>query len=73
MYNIKVGLKKRGLTKMSASKKPFLLRLSNEDFIKIKRIAKYNNRSMSNQIESLLIEYIRAYEKRYGEVKDIKK
>jgi len=58
---------------MSASKKPFLLRLSNEDFIKIKRIAKYNNRSMSNQIESLLIEYIRAYEKRYGEVKDIKK
>jgi len=49
------------------SKKPFSLRLLKEDYIKIKKIAQYNNLSMSKQIELLLLEYIKEYEKENGE------
>ena len=54
---------------MSVIKPPFSLRLNEVDFIKIKKIAAIENRSMNNMIETIIKQKIQQYEKKNGEIK----
>lgn len=54
---------------MSVIKPPFSLRLNEIDFIKIKKIAASENRSMNNMIETIIKQKIKQYEKENGEIK----
>lgn len=57
---------------MTTNKRVFTLRLTEEDYEKIRVISERNNRSMANQIEHLVRRHIHDYEKTNGavEVKD---
>ncbi len=53
---------------MAAIKSQFTLRLDLENHAKIKAIAKKENRSLTNMIETLVIKEIDQYEKENGEI-----
>lgn len=53
---------------MSVIKSQFTLRLDLIDHAKIKKIAKEENRSMTNMIETLIKQEIKRYEKNNGEI-----
>ena len=53
---------------MSVIKPPFSLRLNEIDFIKIKKIAAAENRSMNNMIETIIKQKIKQYENENGEI-----
>lgn len=57
---------------MATDKRQFTLRLSDENFEKIKYIAGVNKRSIAMQIEYLIEQYIKQWEKEHGEI-DISK
>lgn len=54
---------------MPSFKKTFTLRLEDENFEKIKYISSKNKRSMANQIEYLIEQYILEFEKKNGPIK----
>ena len=54
---------------MAIIKPPFSLRLNETDFIKIKKIAAIENRSMNNMIETIIKQKIQQYENENGEIK----
>lgn len=52
------------------SKKPYIqIRTTEETISKFDYIAKENNRSMSNMGETIVKNYIKAYEEEHGEIK----
>lgn len=53
---------------MATDKRQFTLRLSEENFEKIKYIASVNKRSIAMQIEYLIEQYIKQWEKEHGEI-----
>jgi hypothetical protein len=53
---------------MATDKRQFTLRLSEENFEKIKRIAKANKRSIAMQIEFLIEQHIKEWEAEHGEI-----
>lgn len=53
---------------MTVLKTQFTLRLQLNDHAKIKKIAKYENRSLTNMVETLIKKKIREYEKENGEI-----
>lgn len=53
---------------MSVIKSQFTLRLELEDHAKIKKIAKKENRSLTNMIETLVKDKINQYEDKNGEI-----
>lgn len=53
---------------MSVIKSQFTLSLDLIDHAKIKKIAKEENRSMTNMIETLIKQEIKRYEKNNGEI-----
>lgn len=53
---------------MATNKRQFTLRLSEENFEKIKYIASVNKRSIAMQIEYLIEQYIKQWEKEHGEI-----
>lgn len=54
---------------MSLTKLQFTFRLHSNDYAKIKKIAKNENRSIANMIETLVKQKIRQYENKIGEIK----
>ncbi len=54
---------------MAVDKVQFTLRLDSITYTKIKKIAKEENRSITNMLEYIIIKYIKSYEKKYGEIK----
>lgn len=57
---------------MATDKRQFTLRLSDENFEKIKYIAGINKRSIAMQIEFLIEQYIKQWENEHGVI-DISK
>lgn len=57
---------------MPSYKKTFTLRLEDENFEKIRFISSKNKRSIANQIEYLVEQYISEYEKENGLIDIIK-
>lgn len=53
---------------MATDKRQFTLRLSEENFEKIKYIASVNKRSIAMQIEYLIEQYIKQWEKEHGKI-----
>lgn len=53
---------------MAVIRPPFSLRLNEIDFVKIKKIAAMENRSMNNMIETLIKRTINQYESENGEI-----
>lgn len=53
---------------MATNKRPTMLRLPNEMFLKIHAIAALEHRSMNKEIEFILDSYIQSYESEHGEV-----
>uniref|UniRef100_A0A7V4NF17 Arc family DNA-binding protein n=1 Tax=Fervidobacterium pennivorans TaxID=93466 RepID=A0A7V4NF17_FERPE len=53
---------------MPSRKRQFTLRLDEDNFLKIKYIAQQNRRSTANQIEFLIEQHIREWEKTHGEI-----
>lgn len=53
---------------MATDKRQFTLRLSEENFEKIKYIAGVNKRSIAMQIEFLIEQYIKRWEDEHGEI-----
>jgi hypothetical protein len=53
---------------MVTNKRQFTLRLSDENFEKIKRIADINKRSIAMQIEYLIEKYIEKWENENGKI-----
>lgn len=53
---------------MAIIKPPFSLRLNEIDFIKIKKIAAFENRSMNNMIETIIKQKIQQHENENGEI-----
>jgi hypothetical protein len=53
---------------LPSDKRIFTLRLTDEDYEKIKAISAFNNRSMANQIEHLIRIFISEHEKKNGPV-----
>ena len=53
---------------MAVIKTRFTLRLHLEDHAKIKKIAKMENRSMTNMIETIIKQKIKEYEQENGEI-----
>lgn len=53
---------------MPSRKRRFTLRLDEDNFLKIKYIAQQNKRSTANQIEFLIEQYIKEWEKTHGEI-----
>lgn len=53
---------------MATNKRPTMLRLPDETFLKIHAIAALEHRSMNKEIEFILESYIRFYESEHGEV-----
>jgi len=53
---------------MPSRKRQFTLRLDEDIFLRIKYIAQQNRRSTANQIEFLIEQYIREWEKTHGEI-----
>ena len=52
------------------SKKPYIqIRTTTETITKFEHIAEVNNRSMSNMGETIIKDYIKAYENVHGEIK----
>ena len=45
------------------------VRTSHDNIIKIKAIAKFNNRSVSKEMEKLMLDHIEEFESKYGEIK----
>ena len=54
---------------MAVLKTPFTLRMELVDYAKIKKIAKEDNRSVTNMIETLIKREIKRYEAENGEIK----
>lgn len=54
---------------MAVIRPPFSLRLNEIDFVKIRKIAEMENRSMNNMIETLIKRTIKQYESENGEIK----
>lgn len=54
---------------MAVDKIQFTLRLNPIIYAKIKKIAKEDNRSISNMLEYVIIKYIKSYENKNGEIK----
>lgn len=54
---------------MATDKRQFTLRLSEENFEKIKYIASVNKRSIAMQIEFLIEQHIKQWEQEHGEIK----
>ncbi|NPV93208.1 MAG: Arc family DNA-binding protein [Firmicutes bacterium] len=54
---------------MPSDKRVFTLRLTDEDYEKIKILSATNNRSMANQIEYLVRRFIADHEKKHGLIK----
>ncbi len=54
---------------MPSLKRIFTLRLSDDDYEKMRIIAAADNRSMANSIEQLVKHCIAEYEKEHGEIK----
>jgi len=54
---------------MPSFKRTFTLRLTDKDYEKIQKISAKNNRSMANQIEYLVKNYIEKYEEEHGVIK----
>ena len=52
-----------------SNRKIFTLRLTDEDYAKIRVVSEANNRSMSNQIEHLVRQHIAEFEKKNGPIK----
>lgn len=44
------------------------VRTQNENIIKMKTIAKYNNRSLSKEVEKLILDYIDDFETEHGKI-----
>ncbi|WP_303997149.1 Arc family DNA-binding protein [Megamonas hypermegale] len=53
---------------MATNKRQFTLRLQEENFLKIKAIAEADRRSIAMEIEYILEQYIKNYEKNNGTV-----
>jgi len=53
---------------MATEKRQFTMRMSEENFDKIRIIAAYNKRSIAMQVEHLIEECIREHEKCYGQI-----
>lgn len=53
---------------MAVIRPPFSLRLNEIDFVKIRKIAEMENRSMNNMIETLIKRTIKQYESENGEI-----
>ena len=53
---------------MATKKRPVLIRVQPYNYDKLKAIADKNRRSVSNQLEYLMIQYIENYEKENGEI-----
>ena len=53
---------------MPVLKTRFTLRLQLEDHAKIKKIAKMQNRTMTNMIETIIKQKIKEYERENGEI-----
>lgn len=53
---------------MAVMKSQFTLRLNLTDHAKIKKIADFENRSMTNMIETLVKQRIQQYERENGEI-----
>ncbi|PKM51527.1 MAG: hypothetical protein CVV02_06220 [Firmicutes bacterium HGW-Firmicutes-7] len=51
---------------MATDKRPFTMRMTNENFNKIKYIAESNKRSIAMQIEYLIEQEIIKFESQYG-------
>jgi hypothetical protein len=58
----------QGVMFMATDKRQFTLRLSEENFEKIKYIASVNKRSIAMQIEYLIEQYIKQWEEEHGEI-----
>ena len=54
---------------MPSTKRIFTLRLTDEDYEKMRVIAQADNRSMANYIELLVKDCISDYERQHGEIK----
>ncbi len=54
---------------MATNKRVFTLRMEDEIFDKIGRLATAEHRSMTNYIEYILLEHIRQYEAQNGQIK----
>ena len=53
---------------MATNKKPILIRVQPVNYEKLKAIADKNRRSLSNQLEYLMIQYIDQYENEHGTI-----
>ena len=53
---------------MATDKRQFTLRVQPESFIKLKFIAEQEHRSISMQIEHIVLSYITDYEKAHGTI-----
>lgn len=53
---------------MATDKRPFTLRMQQYNFDKIKYISESNKRSIAMQIEYLIEQEIKRFEKEYGEI-----
>lgn len=53
---------------MATDKRQFTLRLSSENFEKIKYIAQVNKRSIAMQIEYLIEQAVNEYEQKHGKI-----
>ena len=53
---------------MATKKRPILIRVQPYNYEKLKAIADKNSRSISNQLEYLMIQYIEKYEKEHGTI-----
>ena len=49
---------------------PFSLRISEELLGKVKKIAEVNHRSANKEIEAVLEQYVIAFEREHGEIKN---
>ncbi len=54
---------------MKPIKRVFTLRMNDEIFDKIGKLATKEHRSMTNYIEYVLLEHLKRYEQEYGEIK----
>ena len=53
---------------MATNKRPILIRVQPQNYEKLKTIADLNSRSISNQLEYLMIQYIREFEQEHGAI-----
>ena len=44
------------------------VRTHEDNIVKIKTIAEYNNRSVSKEVEKLILDHIAEFEQKYGEI-----